>query len=145
MTQSEYGTGDEPLTDLERQRLRPSVHVAALEQWLAVSRGELRRAVVVHFATEVTEEDVLASAERQERPTRSSRPSQHRSMTSTLLLFARRPRTARPARAHSNSYRVGSHSSLCFPQLILRSAKPGTLSSPKVLAVETATSPHNGR
>lgn len=59
MTQSDYGTGDEPLTPVERQRLRASVDVAALERWLTMSHGELRRALVAHFAIEVTDEDLI--------------------------------------------------------------------------------------
>jgi hypothetical protein len=58
MTQSGYGDGGGPLTSLELQRLRPSVNVAALEQWLAATHGALRRAIIAHFATEVTDDDL---------------------------------------------------------------------------------------
>lgn len=59
MTQSGYGIGDEPLTPVELQRLRPSVNPTSLEHWLRLSHGELRRAFVAHFANEVTNEDEL--------------------------------------------------------------------------------------
>jgi hypothetical protein len=58
MTQSGYGDGDEPLTTLERRRLRPTVNVVALERWLAVSHGQLRRATIAHFASEITADDL---------------------------------------------------------------------------------------
>jgi hypothetical protein len=56
----DYGAGGEPLTATERERLRPSVNVAALERWLAATHGEMRRAIIAHFADEVTDEDLIA-------------------------------------------------------------------------------------
>ena len=60
MSESDYAVGHKPLTAFERQRLRPTVDPAALERWLVVSHGEFRRAMIAHFATEVTEDDLLA-------------------------------------------------------------------------------------
>lgn len=61
MADSAYGTGSEPLTAVECARLRPSVRVAALEQWLAATGGAVRRLVIAHFAQEVTPDDLRAS------------------------------------------------------------------------------------
>ena len=61
MDNNEYGRGAEPLTPTERGRLRKSVDPVALERLIAASRGEARRALVVHFATEVTADDVRAA------------------------------------------------------------------------------------
>lgn len=48
------------LTADERQRLRPSVNVAALERFLADAPETPRDALIAHFATEVTLDDLLA-------------------------------------------------------------------------------------
>ena len=61
MDNNEYGRGAEPLTPTERGRLRPSVDPVALERLIAASGGEARRALVVHFAGEVTVDDVRAA------------------------------------------------------------------------------------
>jgi hypothetical protein len=60
MTHSDYGVGDEPLTPLERQRLRSTVDAAALERWFVVTGGTNRRATIAHFAVEVTDDDLSA-------------------------------------------------------------------------------------
>jgi hypothetical protein len=60
MSHSGYGVGDEPLTALERQRLRSTVDPAALERWFVVTRGASRRASIAHFAVEVTDDDLSA-------------------------------------------------------------------------------------
>ena len=60
MTHSDYGVGDEPLTPLERQRLRSTVDAAALERWFVVTGGANRRATIAHFAVEVTDDDLSA-------------------------------------------------------------------------------------
>jgi hypothetical protein len=60
MPESGYGSGREPLTPLERRRLRATVDPAALERWLVATHGEFRRAVIAHFATEITADDLLA-------------------------------------------------------------------------------------
>jgi hypothetical protein len=59
MTQPGYGSGDERLTPAERERLRPTVDTAVLERWLEATRGQLRRAVIAHFASHVTDDDVV--------------------------------------------------------------------------------------
>jgi hypothetical protein len=58
MSDTDYGIGDGSLTDVERARLRPSVNPAALERWLVASGGESRRAVIAHFATDMTDDDL---------------------------------------------------------------------------------------
>ena len=59
-TPSEYGIGDEPLTPFERQCLRSTVDVAALERWLIVTGGQHRRTLIANFATIVTDDDMIA-------------------------------------------------------------------------------------
>jgi hypothetical protein len=49
-----------PLSEAERARLRPSVDVAALERWLAATNDDIRIAIVAHFATEITADDLRA-------------------------------------------------------------------------------------
>jgi hypothetical protein len=61
MVDSAYGIGTEPLTMFERARLRPTVRVVALEAWLAATGGDGRRAVIAHFAQEVTPDDLRAA------------------------------------------------------------------------------------
>jgi hypothetical protein len=61
MADSAYGVGTEPLTVIERSRLRPTVRVAALEAWLAATGGDARRTVIAHFAQEVTPDDLRAT------------------------------------------------------------------------------------
>jgi hypothetical protein len=61
MDNDKYGRGTEPLTPTERRRLRPAVDPAALERLIAAVGAEARRALVVHFATEVTPDDLRAA------------------------------------------------------------------------------------
>lgn len=61
MSDSEYGTGSEPLTGVERARLRPSVRVEALHRFLVATGGAARRTVIAHFSQEVTADDLRAS------------------------------------------------------------------------------------
>jgi hypothetical protein len=61
MDHNEYGRATEPLTPTERGRLRPSVDPIALERLIAAFGREARRALVVHFAGEVTADDVRAA------------------------------------------------------------------------------------
>lgn len=49
-----------PLTAAERQRLRPSVNIPALERFLAAAPETPRGALIAHFAIEVTPDDLLA-------------------------------------------------------------------------------------
>jgi hypothetical protein len=60
MADPPYGTGSEPLTAIERARLRRGVRVEALERWLTATGGEMRRLIIAHFAREVTPEDLRA-------------------------------------------------------------------------------------
>ena len=60
MTASNNEFRAEPLTDVERARLRPSVDAMALQRWLDATRDEVRAAVVAHFSNEVTAEDLRA-------------------------------------------------------------------------------------
>lgn len=61
MDNDEYGRGTGPLTPIERRRLRPGVDPVALERLIAAVGGSARRALVVHFAAEVTADDVRAA------------------------------------------------------------------------------------
>ena len=61
MDNDEYGRGTEPLTPAERRRLRPGVDPVALERLIAAVGSEARRALIVHFAAEVTVDDVRAA------------------------------------------------------------------------------------
>lgn len=61
MDNDKYGRGTEPLTPTERARLRAGVDPVALERLIAGVGGEARRALVVHFATEVMVDDLRAA------------------------------------------------------------------------------------
>jgi hypothetical protein len=61
MENDSYGRGTEPLTPTERHRLRPGVDPVALERLIAAAGAEARRALVAHFATEVTPDDLRAA------------------------------------------------------------------------------------
>lgn len=58
MREQGYGHGTEPLTAVERARLRPSVNADALEHLIAATRGEFRRGLVAHFSQAATRDDV---------------------------------------------------------------------------------------
>jgi hypothetical protein len=62
MTSDDLGSSA-PLSEMERARLRPSVDVAALERWLIATNDDIRFAVIVHFSTHISAEDLRAVGE----------------------------------------------------------------------------------
>jgi len=60
MTSDNHHASAQPLTEIERARLRPSVDVAALQRWLRATNDETRVAVIAHFASMVTGDDLKA-------------------------------------------------------------------------------------
>jgi hypothetical protein len=85
-----YGAGTAPLTPTELARLRRSVDPSALERWLSVSGGELRRAIIAHFAETITEDDL--------RVTRAECGASAEEMAELELMLAEPPPPPEPMR-----------------------------------------------